>query len=126
MDYATLLRRTSFALTMALIAVLICYFCVDRPVAFFVHRHHIDEIRLFRWLTCPPPELQTWSPLLVTLLLVRGAWGPLLPWEKVLLVACLSLIVADQFRICLGDVCGQDDFASRRWSDRAFLRIDVE
>jgi len=95
MDYATLLRRTSFALTMALIAVLICYFWIDRPVAFFVHRHHIDEINFLRWLTYPPPELQTWSPLLVTLLLVRGAWRPLLPWEKVLLVACLSLIVAD-------------------------------
>ena len=107
MDYATLLRRTSFALTMALIAVLICYFWIDRPVAFFVHRHHIDEINFLRWLTYPAPELQTWSPLLVTLLLVRGAWGPLLHWEKVLLVACLSLIVADQFRICLGDVCGR-------------------
>jgi membrane-associated phospholipid phosphatase len=41
------------------------------------------------------------------LLLVRRACGPLLHWEKVLLVACLSLIVADQFRICLGDVCGR-------------------
>ena len=107
MDYATLLRRTSIALAMALIAVFICYFWVDRSVAFFVHRHHIDEINFFRWLTYPPPELQTWSPLLLTLLLVRRAWGPLLHWQKVLLVACLSLIVADQFRVCLGDVCGR-------------------
>ena len=96
MDYATLLRRTSIALAMALIAVSICYFCIDRPVAFFVHRHHIDEINFFRWLTYPPPELQTWSPLLLTLLLVRRAWAPLLHWQKVLLVACLSLIVADR------------------------------
>jgi hypothetical protein len=66
MDYATLLRRTSIALTMALIAVLICYFWIDRPVAFFVHRHHIDEIKFCRWLTYPPPELQTWSPLFLT------------------------------------------------------------
>src|SRR5213595_709124 len=107
MDYATLLRRTSIALAMALIAVFICYFWVDRPVAFFVHRHHIDEIKFFRWLTYPPPELQTWSPLLLTLLLVRRAWGPLLHWQKVLLVACLSLIVADDFRISLGDVFGR-------------------
>jgi hypothetical protein len=73
MDYATLLRRTSFALMTALIAVLFCYFWIDRPVAFFVHRHHLDEIKFFRWLTYPPPELQTWSPLLLTLLLEFNA-----------------------------------------------------
>lgn len=107
MDYATLLRRTSIALTMTIITVLICYFWIDRPVAFFVHRHHIDEIKLFRWLTYPPPELQTWSPLVLTLLLVRRAWGPLLHWQNALFVACVSVIVADQFRFCLGDVFGR-------------------
>lgn len=107
MDYATLLRRTAFTLTMTVMAVLICYFWIDRPVAFFVHRHHIDEIKLFRWLTYPPPEFQTWSPLMITLLLVRRAWGPLLRWQKALFVACVSVIVADQFRLCLGDVFGR-------------------
>jgi membrane-associated phospholipid phosphatase len=107
MDYATLLRRTSFALMMALIAVLICYFWIDRPVAFFVHRHHIDEIRFFHWLTLPPPELQTWSPAVLTLLLIRRAWGPWLHWQKALFIACVSVIVTDQFRFCLGDVFGR-------------------
>lgn len=106
-DYATLLRRTLIALTIALISVLICYFWVDRPVAFFVHRHHLDGIKVFRWLTYPPPEFQTWSPLVLTLLLVRRAWGPWLHWQKALLVACVSVIVADQFRFCLGDVFGR-------------------
>jgi membrane-associated phospholipid phosphatase len=107
MDYATLLRRTAFVLTMTVIAVLICYFWIDRPVAFFVHRHHVGEIKLFRWLTYPPPEFQTWSPLMLTLLLVRRAWGPWLHWQKALFVACVSVIVADQFRFCLGDVFGR-------------------
>jgi membrane-associated phospholipid phosphatase len=39
--------------------------------------------------------------------MVRRAWGPFLRWQKVLLVACLSLIVADDFRISLGDVFGR-------------------
>ncbi len=43
--------------------------------------------------------------------MVRRAWGPFLRWQKVLLVACISLIVADDFRISLGDVCG------RYWPD---------
>jgi membrane-associated phospholipid phosphatase len=106
-EYAKLLRRSSSALALCLVAVLLCYFWIDRPVAFFVHRHHIDELRILRWLTYPPPEVQTWSPLVLTFLFVRRAWGPWLRWQKVLLVACLSLLVADQFRICLGDVCGR-------------------
>ena len=43
----------------------------------------------------------------MTILIVRRAWGPFLRWQKVLLVACVSLIVADDFRISLGDVFGR-------------------
>lgn len=107
LEYGKLLRRTSIALAICLGAVLICYFWIDRPVAFFVHRHHLNEVEIFRWLTYPPPEVQTWSPLVITLLLIRRAWRPFVRWQKVLLVACVSLIVADGFRICLGDVCGR-------------------
>jgi membrane-associated phospholipid phosphatase len=110
-EYRRLLRRTSIALALCTGAVLVCYFWIDRPVAFFVYDHHINTIRLFRWLTYPPPEVQNWSALVLTILLVRRAWGPFLRWQKVLLVACLSLIVADDFRISVGDVFG------RYWPD---------
>jgi len=40
-------------------------------------------------------------------LMVRRAWGPLARWQKTLAVACLSLIVADEFRTSLGDLCGR-------------------
>ena len=106
-EYRILLRRTLIAATVCTAAVLICYFWIDRPVAFFVYRHHINTIQFFRWLTYPPPEVQNWSALVVTVLMVRRAWGPFLRWEKVLLVACVSLIVADDFRISLGDVFGR-------------------
>ncbi len=43
----------------------------------------------------------------MTILIVRRAWGPFQRWQKVLLVACVSLIVADDFRISLGDVFGR-------------------
>jgi membrane-associated phospholipid phosphatase len=85
----------------------ICYFWVDRSVAFFVYNNHINTIAVFRWLTYPPPEIQNWSALVLTILIVRRARGPFLRWQKVLFVACISLIVADTFRISLGDVCGR-------------------
>ena len=106
-EYRRLLRRTLIITALCIVAVFICYFWVDRPVAFFVYRHHINTIQVFRWLTYPPPEVQNWSALVMTILVVRRAWGPFLRWQKVLFVACISLIVADDFRISLGDVFGR-------------------
>ena len=106
-EYFRLLRGTLIATALCIIAVLICYFWIDRPVAFFVYRHDINSFQAFRWLTYPPPEVQNWAALVLTILIVRRAWGPFLRWQKVLLVACISLIVADDFRISLGDVFGR-------------------
>lgn len=106
-DYGNLLHRSLVATSSCILAVVICYFWVDRSVAYFVSDHHINSIAAFRWLTYPPPEVQNWSALMVTILMVRRAWGPFLRWQKVLFVACISLIVADTFRISLGDVFGR-------------------
>jgi len=93
-EYRRLLLRTLIAIAVCTAAILACYFWIDRPVAFFVYRHHINTVRVFRWLTYPPPEVQNWSALVLTILMIRRAWGPFLRWQKVLLVACLSLIIA--------------------------------
>ena len=111
LEYRTLLLRTSITAAFCIAAVLICYFWIDRSVAFFVYRHHINTIQTFRWLTYPPPEVQNWSALILTILVIRRAWGSLLRWQKALFVACVSLIVTDDFRISLGDVFG------RYWPD---------
>ena len=48
-----LLRRSLIALAICLGAVLVCYFWIDRPKAFFVDRHHLDQVKVFHWLTYP-------------------------------------------------------------------------
>jgi membrane-associated phospholipid phosphatase len=106
-EYRRLLHCTLITITLCIAAVLVCYFWIDRPMAFFVHRNRINTVRVFRWLTYPPPEVQNWSALVLAILVVRRASGPFLRWQKVLLVACISLIVADNFRISLGDVFGR-------------------
>jgi hypothetical protein len=106
-EYRSLLRRMLVMTALCIVAVLVCYFWIDRSVAFFVYHHHINRFQVFRWLTYPPPEVQNWTPVVLTVLMVRRAWGPLPLWQKVLFVACVSSIVADQFRISLGDVCGR-------------------
>jgi membrane-associated phospholipid phosphatase len=105
--YGPLLRSSLIAISACAVAVIICYYFVDRPVALFVHDHGFAKIEEFRWLTEPPPLVQGWSPLVLVLLAVRRAWGPWKIWQHNLFVACISLIVADQFRQSLGDLCGR-------------------
>jgi membrane-associated phospholipid phosphatase len=114
-DFEQLLRGTLLTLAGGIVLIVICYYFVDRPVAFFVHRHGIPRVEEFRWLTEPPPLVQSWSPLLLIALIVRRAWGPWRRWQHVLFVACVSLIVADQFRESLGDLCGR--YWPETWHD---------
>jgi membrane-associated phospholipid phosphatase len=106
-DFLDMLCRTLAALALCAAAVVFCYYFVDRPVAFFVHDHRMARFDELRWLTEPPPVVQSWSPLVLTLLVASLALRPWRRWQHVLFVACVSLIVADQFRESLGDVCGR-------------------
>lgn len=114
-DFRQLLNRTLIATAVCVVAVVTCYYVVDRPVAFFVHRHQIARFEEFRWLTEPPPLVQGWSPLVLVLLVARRAFGPWRRWQAALFLACVSLIVADQFRQSLGDLCGR--YWPETWHD---------
>jgi len=46
---------------------------------------------------------------------VRRAFGPWRRWQAALFLACVSLIVADQFRQSLGDLCGR--YWPETWHD---------
>ena len=47
--------------------------------------------------------------------MVRRAFGPWRRWQVALFLACVSLIVADQFRASLGDLCGR--YWPETWHD---------
>src|SRR5205085_225548 len=96
--YRQLLWRSLIALGICAVLVTLCYFFVDRPVAFFVHDQDLPRFTLLKWLTYPPPILQTWAPVALAALAVRRAWGPLRRWEVTLLAASVSLVLADQCR----------------------------
>jgi membrane-associated phospholipid phosphatase len=51
----------------------------------------------------------------LVLLCVRRASGPWRRWQQALFVACVSVIVADQFRQSLGDLCGR--YWPETWHD---------
>lgn len=114
-DLHALLVRSTLAVIGCAIVVTLCYFFVDRQVALFINTHEINKIAVFKWLTYPPPIVETWSPLVITLLLIRRASGGWRLWQRTLFIACVSLIVADQFRYTIGDVAGR--YWPETWHD---------
>jgi membrane-associated phospholipid phosphatase len=107
-DLRRLLSLSLVAVAACVFAVVVCYYFVDRPVAFYVQNHGVNKIAVFKWLTYPPPWVQAWSPLVLVALAVRRAFGPWTRCELALFLACVSLLVADQTRESLGDLCGRD------------------
>jgi membrane-associated phospholipid phosphatase len=59
--------------------------------------------------------VQTWSPLVIFVLAARRGLGPWRQSQRTLFIACLSLIVADQFRYSIGDAAGR--YWPETWHD---------
>lgn len=114
-SFAALLRRTLLALLICAVLVVLCYFFVDRPVAFFVYHADFKRFEVLKELTFPPPVLQDLAPAVLTVLMVRRVWGPFRRWEKALLAAGVAVILADQFRESLGVVFGR--YWPKTWID---------
>jgi len=106
-DHFRLMRKSLTALSLGLATVVVCYFSLDRQVAFFVYNHQINDVQIFRWLTFPPPIVQAWTPVVIALLMLIRVRQPFTRWQLALFGACVSLILADQFRTSLGEVCGR-------------------
>ncbi len=101
------LWNTLAALLLCAVLVLLCYFFIDRPVAYYVHHQRFADYSRLKWLTTPPATLQAWVPVVLAALTARRVWGPFSRWERVVVVACLSLILAEQFKETLAYVFGR-------------------
>jgi membrane-associated phospholipid phosphatase len=96
--YRRLLGTSLVAVVVCVGLVALCYIFVDRPVALFVHEHRLSQIQFLKWLQDPPPVLQSLAPVALVALAVRRAYGPFLKWQLTIMAACISLLVAVQFK----------------------------
>ena len=97
-DDARLFKKTLIAVFVGALLVVLCYYYVDRPVAFYVHEHGLVNLHFLKDFTYPPPVLQAWTPVVLAALMVRRAFGPLRRWERAVVAACVAMVLADQFR----------------------------
>jgi len=98
LDDKRLLKKTLTAVLVCAALVVLCYFFVDRPVAFYVHDQRLANYPILKDLTYQPPILQAWTPVVLVALMVRRAFGQLRRWERLLVAACVAMVLADQFR----------------------------
>ena len=73
-SYRRLFLRSLAATAFGALLVAVCYFYVDRPVAFFVHDHQFARHEWLLELTKPEPIVQLWRPHLWSL------WRPGTPF----------------------------------------------
>jgi len=103
----TLLNKTVVALILGVILVVICYYFLDRPTAWFVH-NHVQFMRGFlQW----PPLISEWLKdcLLPAMLLVVlwWVWKPGGRLQTVLLAISANLIVTNVLKQLLKWICGR-------------------
>ncbi|MCK9366228.1 MAG: phosphatase PAP2 family protein [Metallibacterium scheffleri] len=83
------------ACALALLAVLLCYFLLDRPLAWFVHDHDLRRYAWLEWLTHIPDFIVYASALVLLLTPFRLAWRKAAArGERVLLTMSLSVAAA--------------------------------
>lgn len=123
--YARLFRQSTIALLACAALVALCYFFIDRPVAFFVHDHDLRRFEVLKQFTFLPELVPNWSPVALALLMIRLAWGPLHRCEWVLLAAIISMLVAEQCRESLKILFGR--YWPETWVDNnpSLIRDDA-
>lgn len=109
--FRRLLLWSAIALIVCAAVVSLCYFFVDKPVAYFVNNQDLRRFVVLKWLTYPPPIIETFAPGLLMLLMIRRAFGPWKRWELVLLAACVCLLVTCETKDILKYLAG------RYWPD---------
>ena len=103
----TLRWRVTVAVSVCAAIVTICYFFVDRPVAFFVHNQDLSRFTVLTWLTYLPMALNAIAPVIVFLVAIKLARVPLKRLERTLFAASISLMVALAFEYYLKFLFGR-------------------
>jgi membrane-associated phospholipid phosphatase len=107
MTNKSFLTRTAIALILGIALVVVCYFFVDRPVAWFVHTQGLDQHGFLRWPTLVSDWLKKGAPPAILFILLWWLWKPGGRLQSVLLAVSASLIVTTVLKQFLKWGCGR-------------------
>jgi membrane-associated phospholipid phosphatase len=90
---AGLLLRSAAALFLTGIVVALCYAFVDRPVAWFVHDHHLARLPWLHWPVAAGDWLKLLMPWMLVLAVLWRTWKPAGRLQAVCLAVSTNLVV---------------------------------
>lgn len=93
-DYRLLLRNSAMTLGLATLLIILCYYAIDKPVAFFVYQHKINQLYWLKWPTYIPEVFFVLAPIGLITFAISSAWRSNLLWEKILCATSLSVIIS--------------------------------
>lgn len=109
--FRRLLIGSLTALAACAVLVTLCYFFIDRQVAFYVHEHQLNRSETLKQITYVPIYLENAALVLIALTMVHLAFGTPGRFERMLLAMSISLVVGLAFEYALKIVFG------RYWPD---------
>jgi membrane-associated phospholipid phosphatase len=102
-----LLLKTAVALALGLALVALCYFFVDRPVAWFVHQHSLVSERILRWPALMSDWFKGLAPAAIVVIVLWRLWKRAGRFQTVLLAVAANLVVTTALKELLKWGCGR-------------------
>lgn len=106
-NYRSLLGNVLWAIIVAIILVLIGYFFIDKPVAYFVQNHKIDQFLWLKWFTYPSDLVMILFPLIMIYLLIQKGWKPWSHFQKTLFTIGITAIITTEINSGLKIIFGR-------------------
>ncbi|MCE5267128.1 MAG: phosphatase PAP2 family protein [Planctomycetaceae bacterium] len=103
----SLAARTAVALTLGVALVVLCYYFVDRPVAWFVHAHSPLLSGLLRWPPLVSECLKSAAPAVIAIVILWWLWKRGGRLQAVLLAISANVIVTTLLKQFLKWSCGR-------------------
>jgi membrane-associated phospholipid phosphatase len=103
----TLAGRTAVALILGIVVVMVCYWLVDRPVAWFVHHHGLFLRPLWQWPPLISDHLKAVTPLAIIIVALWWICRPGGRIQAVLLAISVNLVATTVLKQLLKWGCGR-------------------
>jgi membrane-associated phospholipid phosphatase len=102
-----LMQRTLMVLVTAVIVVTLCYFFIDKPMAFWVYQHHLAQYAFFRYFTYIPTLIIAIIPLIYVFFVIRFCYRANKSYDYILLTLANSVLIAAALKNSLKWVFGR-------------------
>jgi membrane-associated phospholipid phosphatase len=102
-----ILKNGIFALALCSVLVVLCFFFIDKPVAFWVYQHQLSQYRFLKWFTHIPEFFYSLTLFVYLFFIVQFAYHKRNYFSEVMLAMANSIVIATLFKTILKVIFGR-------------------